>query len=184
MEANTTKILIGTFFLILLVCVGILVYWWVSRVSSTRIFVDRKEGIEMRYPKTWTSQRSADPLVLGLFVSPKENALDEVLENVNITRTDLAVPMPLSQYVQETISQMTILDKIMKVQRSEPENLGGKRGHRIVFFAATVPDMILDVHVIVSGMKAYNIMFTIAADQYEKYKPVIADIIRSVRFRF
>ncbi len=159
--------------------------WWVKQSLAFSSFEDRKEGFALKYPSGWQVTANPQPNVIAVFVSPKENALDTFLENINLSKTDLsAEPLTIEQYAETVPKQMTAAFADIVVEEKSLMNISRHKAVKFVFHAQGPPDMFIVVYAFIDHDIAYNITYMGAAERYPSDKPLIGGLVTSIKTYF
>jgi hypothetical protein len=101
--------------------------------TSMSNYQDPLYGIQMQYPPDWTPSTSGIPAYNGVigFYSPLKNLSDILPAEVTLSVTTYALPIPLVEYTQATLSALEQQD--IKVEQSGSKTIAGKPGYSITF---------------------------------------------------
>ena len=136
--------------------------------------------ITIKYPKTWQVRENTDGAVV-VFISPKETPLDPYLENVSIVVQDLKGRrvMPLGEYTQEAIYQLTNTLKNVQVVSSSDVLLSGRPAHKFEYvIKSSLQIKVMHIWTL-QGKAAYQITFGCDVDRCNDYMTTVNGMIDS-----
>ena len=163
----------------------LMAYFWVRDTLMYSHYSNDKEGISMKYPKGWKIIPNPEGGAIVGFVKPKDNPLILFLANWNISKTVLKVPLTLEAYAKAADAQITFAFKDV-VPSMRPIKLSGHPGYELVYISSKEGGLVFISYVFIYKGTAYNVTY---ADEKEAYldparKPLIADVIRSLKVNF
>ncbi len=171
--------IVGTAGVLLFAALGLFVYF----MSLFSTYKDKTNGFSIKYPRAWEVRVAPQQDVAVVFVSPLETALDVFRENANITIQDVQPDLAsLKNFSDKILLQMKAVFENITVLESGPEDFGGRKGYRSLFYAENPDRMhILNVWTIKGGSKAYIFTFMSAGGRYERHSALIEEMIRSFK---
>lgn len=134
---------------------------------------------KIKYPKTWELRENAEG-VAAVFVSPRETPLDTYSENVSIVVQELKGRIiPLGEYTQEAIYQLTNTFKDIQVIESSPVLLSGKSAHKFEYvIKGNLEIKIMHIWTL-QNKAAYQITFGCDVDRCKDYMTTVSEMINS-----
>lgn len=142
-------------------------------------------GIKIKYPQGW-KKIDNNPLVVVLFLSPKESDLDIFQENVSIIVQDLsAKPMDLKEYSQLAMDQVKqIFRRGIEVIESQPAWLAGQTAHRFLYQGTDQNNPELNLKMLhiwcIKDNKAYQFNYVALATKFDKYLDTVQAMANSL----
>src|SRR3989338_4616967 len=137
---------------------------------------------KMKYPKTWQLRENAEGAAV-VFISPKETPLDTYSENLSVVIQNLnGRPMPLAQYTQEAIYQLTRTLKNIQALNSSGFSLSGRAAHKFEYvFKSDFKIKIMHIWTLKDKM-SYQITFGCDMDRCDDYMATVNEMIDSFEF--
>ena len=137
---------------------------------------------KMKYPKTWQLRENAEGAAV-VFISPKETPLDTYSENLSVVIQNLnGRPMPLAQYTQEAIYQLTRTLKNIQALNSSGFSLSGRAAHKFEYvFKSDFKIKIMHIWTLKDKM-SYQIPFGCDVDRCDDYMATVNEMIDSFEF--
>ena len=134
---------------------------------------------KIKYPKTWEVRENADGAAV-VFISPKETPLDPYSENVSIVVQNLKGRMiPLGEYSQEAIYQLTRTFQNVQVLGSSDVLLSGRAAHKFEYvIKSNLQIKILHIWTL-KDKTAYQITFGCDVDRCNDYMNTVNEMIDS-----
>ncbi len=167
------------------ICSGILavaaVGWWFYQNSLLSDYTGRNPSFHIKYPSGWQAMTKPQAGVVAAFVSPKENALDVLQENINIT----VEPVPdtlstVASFSQMVTKQMTAVFKTnIKIVEDRPIQFGNRPGHQLVFEAPAPNKLKVLVCWTIKVDKVFILTFLTTMDKYPEQVLLLDRIIKS-----
>ncbi len=186
MDAATKKnVLIGIAALagvLLLAALG----WFIFQASQFATYKDATYKFSIKYPKAWKMVAAPQPGAAVVFVSPKETALDTFQENVNISITPVPPEIAtLKNFSDAILMQMKTVFNNLQVKESREIEIKGARKAARVVFVAEKPDKVhvLNIWTVKGGSSAYILTYMAASSRYEKYLPLVEEMIKSFEIK-
>ncbi len=159
--------------------------WLLYFNSHFGSYQDAQHHFIVKYPTAWKFIKSPQPSVAVVFQSPKENALDVLQENVNITVQ--AVPphlASLKSFSDKIYQQMTVVFKQnIKVVENVSLDFGGRRGQRMVFEAPNPDNLKMVVVWTIKGDQAYIFTYLGLIKTYPQYGPLVEEMVKSFKLK-
>ncbi len=162
--------------IILIAFVATLIFSVVAGViyykTSFNFYENKKEGLIIPYPKGWIVAEHPfnvkDAIVV--FISPKENAMDTMQENITVTTVDQSKnPLNIDDFGALTVKQTTLVFSDCKVISTGPTTISGRRGYRTVFYYRGEKNMVMDLYQFMfRDVVGYNVMYYGDVETYEK----------------
>ncbi|GAA6616757.1 PsbP-related protein [Scytonema sp. NUACC26] len=142
-------------------------------------------GISVQYPKDWQVRNIYNPITGEIveFISPKENNSDKFQEKVTVT-VETKASFTLIEYTN--LVKQDILKNIKNAQIiSESEDiLAGNRSYRVVYTGLNKNIRIKNMDVWnLNNFQAYYVSYNAKEDKYDKYLPIVNDIIKSLQIK-
>ncbi len=139
-------------------------------------------GFKIKYPKTWQIRENAEGAAV-VFISPKETPLDTYSENLSIVIQNLnGRMMPLGQYTQEAIYQLTHTLKNIQVLNSNDLLLSGRASHKFEYvIKGDLQIKIMHIWTL-KDKAAYQITFGCDVDRCNDYMSTVNEMIDSFEF--
>lgn len=136
-------------------------------------------GFSVGYPKAWSVETEGRGVY---FVSAKEDSLDTLRENANITVEDFADPMPtLKSYTASALQQVTALEHY-KIITSFDRKIAGLPGHSITYSARIENhDLEFAQAWVLKGNKAYVMTLAAAPDTFEQHERIFGRMLKSLK---
>lgn len=141
--------------------------------TSFSIYENKKEGLVIPYPKGWIVMEHPLNLkdAIVVFVSPKDNPMDMLQENITVTTVDQSKnPLDIDGFAAMTIKQNTLVFNDCKVKSSFPTLISGRRAHRTVFyFRGEEMSLVMALYQFMfRDVVGYNVMYYGDIQTYEK----------------
>jgi len=157
--------------------------------TSFSFYENKKEGLIIPYPKGWVVGERPFNIkdAVVVFVSPKENAMDTMRENITVTTVDQSKnPLNIDDFAKLTVEQTQAIFSDCKVISSEPVTISGRRGHRTVFYYRGEMNMVMDLYQFMfRDVVGYNVMYFGDVETYEKkYKLMYYLLGRLIKISF
>ncbi len=185
MQAQTKKTILITLAAIAAALLLAAVGWFVYFNSQFGSYNDAQHHFAVKYPSAWKFIKSPQASVAVVFQSPKENALDILQENVNITVQ--AVPphlASLQSFSDKIYQQMTVVFKQnIKVVENVAVNFGGRQGRRMVFEAPKPDNLKMVVVWTIKGDQAYIFTYLGLIKTYPQYGPLVEEMVKSFKLK-
>jgi hypothetical protein len=168
--------------------VALFLFGVIFLVVSFKTYRSPKDGVELVYPSNWTVKLKPNKGVLVAFASPKENALDSVIENYNFSTYDMAKeekePLSTEAYADKVISQVSQTFADLKLVQRLPFAVAGHMGYKVVFRATSSVQLMLVLYVFAIEDKGYNILYLGAISRYPKDSPMmdLVALLSKVRY--
>ena len=145
------------------------------------LYEDATRGIKIKYPVEWEKVELDQPEASVAFVSPDENDLDVLQENLIFGFDKLQQIMTLDEYIKRELDIMSARKGDFTLIESQPTSLAGNPAHKIVWTSAeeigyTIKTMQL---VMIKENKAYIITFAGDSKKYDSYLPIVQQMIDS-----
>jgi eukaryotic-like serine/threonine-protein kinase len=147
--------------------------------------------LKMQYPADWTVSTNALPTYSGVvaFYSPLQNLQDILPAELSLSITTYLEPISMDEYTQTTL---TALDQQgIQVSDSSDFTLAGKPGHRIVFSppeprgqgSQDVPQVSISIMQTWTtiGNKVYLLSYSAEDSKFQKYLPIVEQMLKSVQ---
>lgn len=136
-------------------------------------------GFKIKYPKTWELRENAEGAAV-VFISPKETPLDTYSENLSIVVQELkGRVIPLGEYTQEAIYQLTHTLKNIQVVGNSDVLLSGGAAHKFEYLIkGNLQIKIMHIWTI-RNKAAYQITFGCDVDRCNDYANTINEMIDS-----
>lgn len=164
-----------------LLLIGGIVYW-VIFVNKFTTWKDPAAGMSMKYPKQWQPIKTAQGTIIA-FLSPKDNALDIFQENINIAKQDLSeTPMLLDEFTTIATAQLETVFNNIEIVESRDTVIDYKRAHRLSFTAKAEQNMRVLLVWFMDGDNAYTITYMAIEEEYNKFLPMIEEMLSSFKF--
>ncbi len=141
-------------------------------------------GVSVTYPENW-SERNDIAGVLGIFLSPQEDAKDIFQENVNILSQDLTLNPAIQELSSYTEFSQTQIESFLtegKILSLEDVTLAGLPAKKMLYTSkqGQVTLQYLGVWMI-KEKKAYVITYTALQSQFDRYLPQAQAVINSFK---
>ena len=174
-----TMIVVG----LILVVLGIMA---TIKVTPYRTYTNKKEGFLIQFPAYWTPMMNPLGGEVVAFISPKENPLDTIQENVNVSIKVISQAMTIDYLSKMIIKQVTgTFGEMVDITQSTAVSIGGKTGHRITF-SGYGPKMINPLQYVTAwtivGNKVFIVTFAGLEKDYPLYEKKVNHMIRSFKF--
>ena len=136
-------------------------------------------GFKIKYPKTWQVRENAEGAAV-VFISPKETPLDTYSENLSIVIQNLnGRAMPLGQYTQEAIYQLTHTLRNIQVLGSSDLSLSGRAAHKFEYLIkGNLQIKVMHIWTL-KDKAAYQITFGCDVDRCNEYMNTVNEMIDS-----
>ena len=168
------KFILGALAVVCAVVVLSLVWMLVWYFFSFSTYRNAKDGVEIKYPKSWAVKVHPVKDILAAFISPKDNALDTFNENANLSIYDNSKdPLTTEEYVNRIVLQMEAVFKDMRMVSRSSFPVAGRRGYRLVFAARGDVPLIVMVYAVIIEDAGYNLLYIGAVDKFPKDKPLL-----------
>jgi hypothetical protein len=184
-RSRRLSIIFGTMIVVglILVALGIMA---TIKVTPYATYTNKGEGFLIKFPAYWQPFKvtGVSGAIIS-FISPKENELDNVQENVNVAIKVLPREMTMERLSQIIVSQVTgTFGEQVDITQSIPISLGGKKGYRMTFvgYGKNIPNPLLYVTAWTAvGDRVYIVTFTGLQKSYPLYEKKVNEIIRSFK---
>jgi serine/threonine-protein kinase len=149
-------------------------------IKKMATYKNKDYGIEINYPQNWDKQTREDFFTSGIiFISPKESEQDSFQEEVSVFSENLASPLSLSEYTQESIKE---IKKLSDPHVSSPHGttLADWQASTVIYQGEENGYLVQRMQVwTVINNKAYIITYTAQPEKYDRFLPVVEQMIGS-----
>jgi eukaryotic-like serine/threonine-protein kinase len=147
--------------------------------------------LKMQYPADWTVSTNALPTYSGVvaFYSPLQNLQDILPAELSLSITTYLEPISMDEYTQTTLAALD--QQGIQVSDSSDFTLAGKPGHRIVFSppeprgqgSQDVPQVSISIMQTWTtiGNKVYLLSYSAEDSKFQKYLPIVEQMLKSVQ---
>lgn len=153
-------------------------------VQPFLVYANFPQKIKLSYPSGWTVVEDSNPTeFIAGFASPREGPDDPFSENLNLLIQQQARMVSLDEYVQANLAELQQFGRT--VAESTRFRLAGLPAQRVVYNGAipgldrVLPGKYLQYWT-VNGSKTYVATYTAQAHKYEKFLPVMEQLIASL----
>lgn len=177
-KINWLLIILSAFLIVVLISVaGLIIYY----KTSFSLYQNKKEGLVIPYPKGWKVVENPMQVkgAIVVFVSPKDNALDTLQENITVTTVDQAQnPLNIDAFAALTIEQTTAVFSDCKVKSQGPMTISGRPAHKTVFYYSGEKPMVMALYQFMfRNVVGYNVMYYGDVETYEKRYKLMFDVV-------
>jgi hypothetical protein len=147
--------------------------------------------LKMQYPADWTVSTNALPTYSGVvaFYSPLQNLQDILPAELSLSITTYLQPISMDEYTQTTLAALD--QQGIQISDSSDFTLAGKPGHRIVFSppeprgqgSQDVPQVSISIMQTWTtiGNKVYLLSYSAEDSKFQKYLPIVEQMLKSVQ---
>lgn len=159
---------------------------WIAFLVTFMTYHNEEDGVEIAYPKTWTVREHPAQGVLVAFLSPKDNALDTFMENVNLSTYDMSKdPQSTEAYAKIMTDQLLMLFSDIKLLNKIPFPVGGQSGYRMIFSAGRGDEAkTIAVYAFTIETMGYNLLYIGSNEQYRKQHLLLDAMALSIRVKY
>ena len=147
-------------------------------------------GLSIQYPSTWAGmQLRGDPFaqtntsIVAILEAPRENLSDSYRENLIIgVQGPLEDVISLEEYTQNSLNAFRTMSDRVTILESSPSSLSVLPAHEIIY-TSSLQNLNLkkmQIFTIVNDNMAYVVTFGAEESQFNKYMPVIMEMVNSV----
>ena len=152
----------------------------VSKQYQYKKYENPSAGFSIKYPAAWTYKENQFGANV-IFLSPLENKLDVIQENVNIVVQNLEKKTTLNQYTEIAILQLrAVFKENVQILESGPDYFMGMPAFKIVYLGKGPEYDFKYMHIwTINGPKAYQLTYVALPSTYDKYWGKIQKMINS-----
>ena len=148
-------------------------------------YKDTKNKFSMRAPAGWKIVKNPQPGAVVVFISPKENALDLIQENISVVIQPVPAGIASMPTYSDTIKkQLTaVFSTNIKIIEDKTVKVGYRTGHRLAYDALK-PDHVKFIHLwTIKGDKAYIVTFFGDMNVYKNYALTVDEVFNSFQVK-
>jgi eukaryotic-like serine/threonine-protein kinase len=145
-------------------------------------YENQQNFLKMKYPDNWDKQEQPNTVYQEVvkFISPLEKDGDRFREQVTVI-VELSDDKTLDDYTKSSKQEILKLDKNAKIVQDVASTLAGNNGHRVVYTTKKGDRELKKLEVwTLKHDRAYLIAYEAQAKEYDKFLPVVEEMIKSV----
>lgn len=149
-------------------------------VKNFVTYQDLNHGMTINYPKDWSIQHRDDFFITGIiFSAPEQEKQDDFQENVSVTIEELPTPLSLNQYTNQSIQEIKKLSDPTLTSATRT-TLANQEARKVIYHGEESGNQLQRMQIwTIKNNQVYIVTYTAKAQEYQKFDPIVTQMLRS-----